>query len=88
MLLVTQTTELQKRFGIEKAIQMIAGAGFDAIDFSMFEMNDDNSILNSDKCFEYAKQLKETAQNALVVVITHENAELLDAQKTIVMEKL
>ena len=64
MLLVTQTAELQKRFGIEKAIQMIAEAGFDAIDFSMFEMNDDNSILNSDKCFEYAKKLKEIAQKS------------------------
>ena len=32
--------------------------------------------------------LKEKAKDALVVVITHENADLLSADKTIVMEKM
>ena len=44
--------------------------------------------LDADNIKKVVELLKETAQKALVVVITHENAELLDAQKTIVMEKL
>ena len=35
-----------------------------------------------------ADLLKEKAQDALVVVITHENADVLGADKTIVMEKI
>ena len=44
--------------------------------------------LDADNIKKVVELLKETAQKALVVVITHENTELLDAQKTIVMEKL
>ena len=40
MLLVTQTDMLGRYFGDIKAVEMIADAGFDAIDYSMFEIWD------------------------------------------------
>ncbi len=38
MLLSTQTDLLGQRYGDEQAIRLLAGAGFDAFDFSFFQM--------------------------------------------------
>jgi len=48
MKLIQQTDITASRFGIEKAIEMIAAAGFDAIDFSMFDMVNEGNVLAGD----------------------------------------
>ncbi len=62
MLLVTQTDYLADYFGIECAIEMIADAGFDAIDYSMFPMSDDACELNGDDFRTHVRKIKEAAQ--------------------------
>ena len=47
MLLSTQTDVMFHRFGPEKGIRIFAEAGFDAIDFSMFDMINDSCPLNT-----------------------------------------
>ncbi len=49
-------------FGDEKAIEMIAAAGFDAIDFSFFWMPKGESILDGDDYLDRAKQLRDHAE--------------------------
>ena len=44
--------------------------------------------LDADNVKIVADLLKEKAKDALIVVITHENVQVLDADKTIVMEKI
>ena len=61
MLLTEQTEQLGYFYGDKKAIEMIADAGFDSIDYSMFCMSDDSHILNTDEYKKYALSLKETA---------------------------
>lgn len=61
MLLTTQTEKLEEFFGDKAAIEMVADAGFDSIDYSMFHMSRDNCILNTDEYKKYAKELKNIA---------------------------
>lgn len=61
MLLTEQTEQLGYFYGDKKAIEMIADAGFDSIDYSMFCMSDDSHILNTDEYKKYALSLKEAA---------------------------
>ena len=63
MLLVTQTDMTAKRFGIERAIELIAEAGFDGIDYSAFDMVDDSHPLNGHDYMEYAKKLRAKADS-------------------------
>ena len=44
MILSTQTDYLCRKFGIEHAIDIIADAGFDAIDLTLFNMKEDDSV--------------------------------------------
>lgn len=67
MLLSTQTDRFGQRFGDEKAIRMLAEAGFDAIDYSMFGMVDPDHILNGETAFAYVDHLKEVADECGVV---------------------
>lgn len=63
MKLVQMTKFLAKTFGEFKAVEMIARAGFDGIDYSMYLMGDDeNHPLNKADFKEYAKSLKNHAQ--------------------------
>ena len=57
MILSTQTHGLSRAFGDEKAIEMLAEAGYDALDYSMF----DNDILDKDNYREIALNLKKIA---------------------------
>lgn len=59
MKLVTMTSELAKRFGIKKALQMIKEAGFDGYDFTMTSEKDQN--LFGDNYQEYVKEIKAEA---------------------------
>ena len=63
MILSTQTDYLGRKFGEERAIEIIAEAGFDAVDLSMFGMKDDSSVFLKNNYKEFAEKLKETAQS-------------------------
>lgn len=72
MKLSTQTDALAQRFGDERAIRMLAAAGFDAIDYSMFSMNADGGVnpahpLNGPDYREYARHLRAVADECGVV---------------------
>ena len=43
MKLSTQISGLAGRFGDEEAIRRLAAAGYDSLDFSLFQMSNDNS---------------------------------------------
>jgi L-ribulose-5-phosphate 3-epimerase len=59
----TQTSVLSHRFGDEKTIQMIAKAGFDAIDYSMFGSKVASPVFGDD--YEnYARELKHIADES------------------------
>ncbi|MCR5484363.1 MAG: sugar phosphate isomerase/epimerase [Clostridiales bacterium] len=61
MIISTQTEALGRYFNDETAIRMIAAAGFDAADFSMFYMQDDDCPLLKADYREYVLRLKEIA---------------------------
>lgn len=64
MILSTETHPLYERFGDKQAINFIANAGFDAIDYSQFALRTDDShpVLSSN--YEaYAAELKKIAQD-------------------------
>ena len=67
MLLSTQTDRFGQRFGDEKAVRMLADAGFDAIDYSMFGMIRPDHILRSDAAEKYIDTLKAAAEACGVV---------------------
>ena len=63
MLLSTNTFGVAKKFGNRKAIELIADAGFDAIDISLhFSMADDNMPFNSENYMDEVQNLRETAE--------------------------
>ena len=55
MILSTTTCVLDKKFGQEKAIEIIARAGFDAVDLSLCDMRDDKNIFNGEDYIDVAK---------------------------------
>lgn len=67
MILSTQTDILSKRFGDIKAVEMIAQAGFDAVDYSMFPLSaaDEHPVL-SQSYEKYAAELKTKASECSV----------------------
>ena len=67
MLLSTQTDRFGQRFGDEAAVRMLAKAGFDAIDYSMFGMVHADHILRSDAAEQYVDRLKAVADECGVV---------------------
>ena len=62
MKLSMPTEMLRIRFGDVKSIEIIAEAGFDAYDYSMFFMQNENDILNTDDYKSHIEKLKETAK--------------------------
>ena len=63
MILSTQTDYLGRKFGEERAIDIIADAGFDALDLTLFGMKEDSSVFCGDGYKEYAEKLKAKAQS-------------------------
>lgn len=62
MILSTQTEVGSERFGDAKNIRMICEAGFDAIDYSMFCMRDEDTVLNTSDYRSYVLELKKIAE--------------------------
>ncbi len=58
MLLSTQTDGVFKKCGIDKGIKIFADAGYDALDFSMFDMEYDDCALNTSDFIAFAKELR------------------------------
>lgn len=67
LLLSTQTLLPAKKFGLEKAIDLICDAGFEAIDLSMFDILKPQSEFFGDGYLEFAKQLKQKANSRGVI---------------------
>lgn len=64
MILSSTTSVLEKRVegGRAEAVEILAKAGFDAVDLSLCEMRDANDIFNGDGYLEEAKRLKNVAE--------------------------
>ncbi len=73
MKLVMNIHDLEKRFGLEKALELCKNAGFDSIDYSLQYMEDPNHILNDEN--EYVAKAKEiralTEEKGLSIAQTH-----------------
>ncbi|MBQ8207509.1 MAG: sugar phosphate isomerase/epimerase [Clostridia bacterium] len=67
MILSQPTNQLVNKFGHVEAIRMIAQAGFDAYDMSLFEMFGKDSRFNGDNYREYARSLREKADSFGIV---------------------
>lgn len=63
MKLSSQTEYISARCDDFTAVKMICEAGFDAIDYSMFAMQDDNNILNTPAYKEHVLELKKLAES-------------------------
>lgn len=63
MILSTQTDIGSKRFGDKKNVRMICEAGFDALDYSMFCMQDDDNILNQPNYREHVLKIQDIVKS-------------------------
>ncbi len=61
-MILSQTTACAKKFGEDKAIEIIAGAGFDAVDYCMLSLQKDDWVLNTDRYKDYVLNLSEVAK--------------------------
>ncbi len=61
MILSSTTAILDKKFGYKNAVEILAKAGFDAVDVSLRGMCDADNIFNGDDYIQQAKQLKKLA---------------------------
>ena len=66
MLISTQTSGFANKFGDHDAIKLLAKVGFDALDYSMFHPDLNHPLLKDDYR-EYAKSLKETAEEYNII---------------------
>ena len=64
MRLVTQTDLIANRIGDEECVRMLARAGFDAIDWSFFEMTEGKGVWCTDGWREHALALRAAADEA------------------------
>lgn len=68
MLLSTQTDVLGRRHGDEQAVRLLAEAGFDAYDFSFFQMNSKADYeMNLPDFRDYAARIRATAEQCGIV---------------------
>ena len=92
MILSTQTDYLGRKFGMERAIEIIADAGFDAIDLTLFSMKEDTSVFCQDGYKALAAKLKAQAQSrGLFFNQAHAPfpcSKLDDAYNTMIFERL
>lgn len=63
MKISTQTGGLYKRVGDEKAIRMLAEAGYDALDYSMFDFDEETSPVFGTNFEKRALELKQLAED-------------------------
>ena len=61
-MILSQTTACAKKFGDDKAIEIIAKAGFDAVDYCMLSLDKEDCVLNSDDYKAYVLKLSEVAK--------------------------
>ena len=66
-MILSQTIKCASKFGEAKATEMLAEAGFDAIDYSFSSLKSDDSILLSDEYKKYISSLCETAERNNIV---------------------
>lgn len=64
---------IRKHFGDEAAIKLIAGAGFDALDFSFYWMPEGENFLDRDDCIAHAQAVRSWA-DARGIAITQAHA--------------
>ena len=84
-MILSQTTSCASKFGEEKAIEIIAKAGFDAVDYCMLDLDKEDYVLNSDSYKAHALKLVEVAkrnnvyfnQGHAVGYIPHENHDIV-----------
>lgn len=92
MLLSTQTDYLSRKFGVENAVEMIADAGFDAIDLTLFSMKEDSSVFLKENYKEFALELRKRAEGrGLSFNQAHAPfpcSKLDDAYNTMIFERL
>lgn len=62
MILSSTTSVLDKKFGYEKAIEILAKAGFDAVDISLCDMRTDENPFNAQNYKEFAESLVAVAK--------------------------
>ena len=67
MLISTQTATFAAKFGDHDAIKTLAQIGYDALDYSMFDMLSPNSPINKSDYREYAKSLRKTADDYNII---------------------
>lgn len=63
MKLVGQTSAFGRRFSDKEAVKLLKEIGYDAIDYSMFVMDDDAHLLNNEGYAQYAKDLRAYADS-------------------------
>lgn len=61
MKLSTQTHVLANTYGHEECVRILAGAGYDAIDISLFEMENGDGVWCTDEWRDHAKRLRALA---------------------------
>ncbi len=66
-MILSQKNNCATKFGELKAIELIAGAGFDAIDYTMSTLAKDGNVLDSDNYKAYVNELRETAKRNNIV---------------------
>jgi L-ribulose-5-phosphate 3-epimerase len=59
----TQTEVFFRRFGDKEGIRLLAEAGWDALDYSMFDINPATSVMTRADYRDYARSLRETAES-------------------------
>lgn len=67
MLISTQTEAFAAKFGDHDAVKLLAEIGFDALDYSMFNILDMNNPISRDDYREYAESLRKTADDYNIV---------------------
>lgn len=66
-MILSQKNNCATKFGELKAIELIAGAGFDAIDYTMSTLAKDGNVLDSDNYKDYVNELREAAKRNGIV---------------------
>lgn len=66
-MILSQKNVCATRFGEMRAIELIAQAGFDAIDYSMSNIAKDGNVLDSDNYKKYVNELRETAKRNNII---------------------
>ena len=67
MILSTQTDVLARCFGYVESVKILAEAGYDAIDFSMFGMERPDHFLNTPEALETIREIRRTADECGIV---------------------